>query len=85
MKGVDTDLQPLRCAEQLLDPIKHLLCGFVREGNGKNLLRCYLMVSDKMCNSVGNNIRLAGAWSRYNQHRAVGVRCGLLLLLIEFL
>ena len=43
------------------------------------------MVSDKMCNSVRDDIGLTGTGARHNEHRTVCMGCSLPLLLVEFL
>ena len=86
VEGVDMDLQPLRCAQQIstLNPFEHFVGGFVREGNREGSVRwSHVMVSDQMCDSVGDYIGFAGARSRYNEQRTSP--CGMQLLVASHL
>jgi hypothetical protein len=57
--------------------------GLVGERDGENFLRKHPLVLNELSDPVSQDACFAGAWTGHNQHRPIGGKNSLLLLLIE--
>ena len=70
-------------ADEPLDPLAHLACGAVREGDGQDLGRPRPLGGDQVGDAVGEDARLARAGARHHQERALGAQHRFALLRVE--
>lgn len=64
-------------------PFLHLSCGFVGEGDGKDVPRLYLVIIDQVSDPAGDDSRFSRACTGQYQQRSVFVPYGGFLLLIQ--
>ena len=69
--------------DEALDALLHLAGGLVGEGDGEDLVGLHVVRLDQVGDAVGEHARLAGAGAGEDQQRALEVRDGRALRLVE--
>ena len=83
MKRRNQRITRTRLAQEMTHARLHLIGGFIRERDGKDLLGSYTSILDQVSYPVSNNPRLAAARARKNQDRAFAGFDGFELFRIE--
>jgi hypothetical protein len=71
------------CLEQAVDPLPHLACRLVREGDGEDLPGPRLAASDQVRDAVREHARLSAAGACQHQQRSFHVRDRVALLRVQ--
>jgi hypothetical protein len=72
-----------RRAEQVLEPLLHLVRGLVREGDPEDLVRLHAAGGDQVSDAVGEDTRLARAGSGDHEQRPLSLQHRLALRRVE--